>query len=288
MQAPYDVNAVWWLCLLIALPVGAVLGSFATAIIHRELMGESWIFSNSKIKNYTPNLARSACPSCGHVLSFFDLIPLFSWFFLRGRCRYCRVGISVFYPLLELFSVLMCFFVLLLFGVSAKAFVLMAALPFLMSLFVIDFKQYILPDRIQYFLVLLGVVWQVVLFVDAPHDASLLSVLFYSFMSGCVYGGVIWGVGRLVSVVLRRDSLGFGDVKFFFMAGIWLGIDVFPAFLMLSGVAGVVLGIFWRYVFQGRVFPFGPALIVSFICLLCAQQVGLLHNMYEFFGFSVY
>lgn len=69
---------------------GLIIGSFATALVYRLPRGLDWVS------------ARSRCPSCGHVLGVPDLVPVFSWLFLRGRCRHCGTKIPARYPLIEL------------------------------------------------------------------------------------------------------------------------------------------------------------------------------------------
>lgn len=76
--------------------MGAVLGSFASAVAYRTARGISWIRDTEK------NAARSACPSCHHQLVARDLIPMVSWVLSKGVCRYCAVKIPLRYPLLEM------------------------------------------------------------------------------------------------------------------------------------------------------------------------------------------
>ena len=77
--------------ILLVFLLGLVIGSFLNCVIYRIEKEESI-------------LGRSYCPKCGRVLSFFDLFPLFSWLFLKGRCRYCKEKISWQYPLVEFFT----------------------------------------------------------------------------------------------------------------------------------------------------------------------------------------
>ena len=121
--------------------LGLCLGSFSSAIAHRTAEGESWIVDKRK-GDVQP--ARSNCPSCGHTLSFFDLIPLFSWIFLKGECRYCHTKIPVRYPLLELTgAIAMVFFAL---SVASKlaTVIFVITLPFSL-VFVLLLSQQLKP-----------------------------------------------------------------------------------------------------------------------------------------------
>ncbi len=77
-------------CCVMAFALGAVFGSFLNCAAWRIAHGESFLRGHSR------------CPACGHALGLPDLVPIFSWLFQRGRCRYCGVKISVRYPLTEL------------------------------------------------------------------------------------------------------------------------------------------------------------------------------------------
>ena len=84
LQGSPAIRAGLFFCL------GLCLGSFMTALAYRLPRGLNWTTD------------RSRCPSCGHTLGVPDLVPLFSWLFLRGKCRHCHTPIPVRYPLIEL------------------------------------------------------------------------------------------------------------------------------------------------------------------------------------------
>jgi prepilin signal peptidase PulO-like enzyme (type II secretory pathway) len=118
---------------------GACLGSFTSAIIHRTLSGKSYFQLSGKE-------SRSACPSCNHTLMWNDLIPIFSWLFQMGKCRYCRHNISWRYLALELLSASFIILLTLLIGIW-KALMLSPALPFLLAfIFVLIQSQRIFPS----------------------------------------------------------------------------------------------------------------------------------------------
>ncbi|MBL4589416.1 MAG: prepilin peptidase [Alphaproteobacteria bacterium] len=114
---------------------GAVLGSFANAIIYRIPNKLSFV--------RTPEGApvRSICPHCKHVLSVFDLFPIISWLFLFGRCRYCNVPIGTSYVVVELFTAFMGAGIAVLFGFDALGIYLFCVLPFFMSFIVIFLRH---------------------------------------------------------------------------------------------------------------------------------------------------
>lgn len=108
------------------------MGSFASAISYRVQHGLSWIL----VEDYKTNQkkpARSVCTSCGHQLSFFDLIPLWSWAWFLGKCRYCHTKISYSYPFIETCGAFVVFGYYML-GIATPAIIaLIILLPFSLS-----------------------------------------------------------------------------------------------------------------------------------------------------------
>ena len=257
MELPFAIDLAGWPAWIVTGFLGLIFGSFASAMTYRIPRNISWVS------------ARSACPSCSHSLSAPDLVPFFSWAFLRGRCRHCRAAIGWRYPMIELATLVLCLSVCGLYGFHWAALVLMIAMPFLVALVAIDLEFMILPDQLNAILAVLGICYVVL-----TSDYAPLPALGQSLGAGAFFAGLVFMIGWTMSKILKKDALGFGDVKFFAVAGIWLGVVFLPAFLVLSGVIGVVIGIFWKFILRQDRFPFGPALIVSFtLCVLFSEQI---------------
>jgi leader peptidase (prepilin peptidase)/N-methyltransferase len=255
--------------------IGLIFGSFATALIHRVPAGISWSYSRRGRKDgREPAVARSACPHCNTTLQVLDLVPVFSWLFLGGKCRYCKAPISIKYPATEVATALACIGVFTGCGFTPQSLVIMLAMPFLIALAVIDLKLFLLPDSLN---AALGLLWPVYLMAGILEGrswpASGLLVL-NGMGSACLYTALSFGLGWIMKKVLKKEALGFGDVKFFAVAGLWLGIAWLPYFLILAGILGVILGIGYRIVIKSAYFPFGPALIASFYILLVFGKHG--------------
>lgn len=116
--------------------IGLCMGSFSSAIAYRVANKQSWIVDKN-VKSGENKAARSACPSCDHQLSALDLIPVFSWVFLRGKCRYCKAKISARYPLIEAAGAvaMVLFFLTEQGGLTFLAFVI--TLPFCLTFFLL-------------------------------------------------------------------------------------------------------------------------------------------------------
>jgi prepilin signal peptidase PulO-like enzyme (type II secretory pathway) len=244
--------------------LGLIFGSFSTAIIHRIPDGKPWI------------LSRSACTRCGKALTGFDLLPVLSWCFSRGRCRHCKGKISLVYPVIEFSSALACLCVYLFLGISFYSILVIVSVPFLIALFVIDIQKMLLPDVLTIILAFLGLVnlgW--VMFTR--NDFFNTSI---EHIGGAVvFAFVLWISGYVLEKLMKKPALGFGDVKFFGVAGLWLGLSALPVYFMISGVLGVVFGFLWRIAGRGDLFPFGPAIIAAFYVLLIFKgQYGIVHT----------
>lgn len=242
------------IALIFSILFGLCLGSYATALSYRVPRGISMV-----------RKSRSACPACDHNLSVMDLVPVFSWLFLKGRCRYCRAPIGWRYPLIEFSTAALCVAFFYAFGMTTAGFAAFLAVPVLVAMIDIDLQYKILPDSLNLALAAAGVLVQAFTpYTDWLDVAG--GVLLYGLGS--------WGLRFVMMKLVKREPMGLGDVKFFAAAGVWLGMDAqkLAIFLLLSGVLGVLLGIFWKARMKDPEFPFGPALIASFILVLLSYS----------------
>ena len=202
----------------------------------------------------------SFCPSCSNRLGFKDLFPVFSWVFSSGKCRYCAAKISIRYPLIEIITAAIFVGIYLRYGFTLPAFLLAGMAVCLMIMIVADLEHYIIPDVVHILLAPLAIAYR---FATETFSTDIL----WSF-------GLMTGLALALhygySALRGRAMLGFGDVKFFAVAGLWLNLTAIPVFLLLAGIFGVVFGTIWQKVLgKGKVFPFGPALATAlFICVM--------------------
>ncbi|MFP4312904.1 MAG: prepilin peptidase [Alphaproteobacteria bacterium] len=240
---------------------GLIFGSFASAVVYRiprEI---------SILKNDNQKPARSACPHCGYELRFGDLIPLFSWIFLKGRCRHCKAAIPATYPLIELTTMAGFLAVYALAGFVWSALPLYLLVPAVVALLYIDLEHFILPDELN---LICGVLGAVYLSISWQQNIYGLEAIIWAHILGgaVLYSVFAWVLGWMMQKLLKKEALGFGDVKFFAVAGLWLGASQLPLFLIGCGLMGIVFAVLWRLAGKGEVFPFGPAIILSFFTLL--------------------
>ncbi len=249
--------------ILLVLALGLTFGSFVTCVSHRLPLDEDIV----KKPSY--------CPTCDAVLGFRDLWPVFSWVFSRGKCNHCKTPVSVRYPLTELATAALFLLAYLQFGLSAQTAILCLMSVALMIMIVVDLEHFIIPDSVHIVLVPLGLLYHYV--IGSAGDEIVISTAIMAVFALFLHYGY--------SALRGRVMLGFGDVKFFTVAGLWLGLWPIVPFLFLSGVLGVVLGLIWRALGRGEVFPFGPALALSlYICVVYQNKVNMLYYIHTLFN----
>jgi len=239
--------------------LGLALGSFVNAFVWRLKTKRDWVSG------------RSECVHCHHTLAASDLIPVVSWVFLRGKCRYCKKPISVQYPLVELATGLLFVASYLWWPISLNSgfaiadFVLwLLSLVILMSLFLYDLKWYTLPDKLTYPLMLIGLVQGILRVVwiapGAAHPAGLLEL---------VYGLLpIAGLYAFLFFVSKGRWVGLGDAKLGVFIGLVLGWQGALLVLVLANFMGVLVvlpGLLMQKIGRNSKVPFGPFLIIAFI-----------------------
>ena len=235
--------------------LGLCAGSFILELADRIPRGEDFIHT------------RSHCESCGHVLGILDLFPVFSFLFLRGRCRYCKAKLSVLYPLAEIFCALLFLGVFLRFGISVNAVLFALFSGALFGLSIIDARTGIIPPGFPVFIAILGVLrlaaetflsgnrdwWQDALFGAAAVSVALLLIYFIS-------------AGR---------AIGGGDIKLMAAAGLLMGWRLSLLAFVLGCILGSVIHLFrMRLSGAGRVLRMGPYLSAgAYLALLFGDNL---------------
>ena len=247
--------------ILFILAAGLTFGSFVTLASYRLPLGEDIVVKPSR------------CPKCETKLRFLDLWPVLSWALNRGKCRHCQAPISVRYPLTELATAAMFLLLYYHYGITVQAVLLAVLWVVLMIMIVVDLEHYIIPDLVHYVLLPLGIFYQLAI---GTTSADML----HGFL---LAGGIGLSLHYGYRYLRHKEGLGFGDVKFFAVAGIWLGFKGVMPFLFIAGVLGVMTGGLWLLLKKGPVFPFGPAIALSlYICVTFHDLANLFWNIGEY------
>jgi len=235
--------------MIIALLVvlGLVCGSFVNAFVWR--LHEQETLKEKKRKPSKKQLAelsilkgRSMCPNCKHELAPKDLVPLFSWLWLRGRCRYCGKPISWQYPLVEaatavLFVISYIWWPMELTGLGVYQFVVwLGFCVMFMALTVYDLRWYLLPDKIVYPITVVGIV-EVVVVALGHHSVSDL----WGPLLGAL---IIAGLFYILFQVSAGRWIGGGDVKLALLLGLLAGSPLKALLLIFaSSVIGTLISV---------------------------------------------
>lgn len=271
-----DVFSLYpWLAYFFLFILGLILGSFATALAYRIPRQRPWLLEEigENPKTWNPSFlkgltTRSRCTSCEVKLGVADLIPLFSYLFNGGKCRKCKEKISVIYPATEVITALSIVVIYNALGVSFLSLTLIFLLPFMVAATLIDLEFMILPDELSLILFIGGLVYGLYETAFSGFVVSPLTAFSSLILCGIVYGLIGWGLQFSFYKITGKEGLGWGDVKLFAIAGLWLGWTLMPIYLFLSSVIGIVLGLIWQKGFKGKLIPFGPALILTLYIIL--------------------
>jgi leader peptidase (prepilin peptidase)/N-methyltransferase len=233
--------------------VGLALGSFCGVLAARLQTGASL-------------MARSTCDGCRAPLPALSLIPVVSYAAQRGRCQCGAARLSWRYPAFELLVAAACLAAWLASHSLPVTAILGVLAVLLVALSAIDLATMTLPDVLTAALACLSAAW-----------IALLGLSWGDALAGAALAGGLGILSRAgLSLLLGRTALGFGDIKLMAACGLWTGVAGLPLFLVLSGVAGIVLGLAWRATGRGRLFPFGPALAAGCYLSLLATLEGFL------------
>lgn len=255
-----------------AVLLGLMIGSFLNVVIHRlpKMMEAEWQESCASLNGHehppapTYNLItpRSACPACGHRIGALENIPVLSYLFLGGKCAGCRTAISPRYPLVEILSGTLAGLIAWKFGFGAATAAAWLFAFALVALTFIDFDTRLLPDDIT-----LPLLWAGLLF-NLGHTFTDLRSAVIGAIAGYL---ILWTIYWLFKLVTGKEGMGYGDFKLLAAIGAWFGWQLLPAVILLSSVAGSVIGIGLIVLARhGRnvPIPFGPFLAMGGIAAL--------------------
>ncbi|MGB5686759.1 MAG: prepilin peptidase [Candidatus Electrothrix sp.] len=243
------------LFLLYSFIFGAMIGSFLNVVIFR-------------LPDETQSVVfpASHCPKCGTNLHWYENIPIFSYLALRGKCRTCKVPISLQYPVVELCMALLSLALYNKFGFSLILPFYFLFLAALLVIIFIDIHLQIIPDNISLPGILIG------------FASSFFNPLVSWQESGLgilLGGGILYAVAKGYSLLTGREGMGGGDIKLLAMIGAFLGYQCLLYVIFFSSLTGSVVGI--AAMFQQKKggqtrIPFGPFLSLAALSWLFFQE----------------
>lgn len=244
------------------IPFFLIWGSFLNVIAYR-------LVNDVSFKKH-----RSFCPKCNKILAWYDLIPIVSWLFLKGHCRYCKQNISFLYPAIELFSAII-FYLLFLnisFPYSISYFVFFSALIITIRT---DIETMLISRYVTLFLIPLAVIFSIF---------NLLPISPLKIFFGTLFGYfLLYFISKTFFLFTKKEGIGQGDIELLALIGAFTGIIGCWISLLLGSILGSIFGIILillkKQNFQTRI-PFGPFLAIgSMIYVLYQDQI-----LYLIFG----
>ncbi|MDO4798028.1 MAG: prepilin peptidase [Coriobacteriales bacterium] len=214
---------------VLAALLGLVMGSFLNCLAWRMTHGESVLHG------------RSHCTSCGHVLGPADLIPVLSWVLSRGRCKYCGERVSWRYPATEVLCCVAYLSIALCYGPTLQTVELIAFASVLLVLSLTDLDEYIIPNATIVAAILIRVAYLVAMGATGQGDTLIL--LRDTAIGGVVVAVPVLLLSLVMDHVLGRESLGGGDIKLFFVAGMYFGWQQCLFLIVVACVLGLVFSV---------------------------------------------
>ena len=257
---------------------GLVLGSFVNALVWR--LHEQGKLHKKTLRVPSEDLSilhgRSMCPDCHHTLAARDLVPVFSWLWLRGRCRYCKKPISAQYPLVELLTAVL--FVVAYtswpFGLDAQGIFQLGFfglyIVFFVALAVYDVRWFLLPDRLVFPLIGISAIPPITMALWHGDIVRLWAPL----AGAAVIYGLFWGLYQ----VSKGEWIGGGDVKLAIALGLIAGSPIHALLIIFfASLLGTIVSA--PMLLRGRSglaqhIPFGPYLLAAcFIIVLYSDRI---------------
>lgn len=227
--------------------IGLILGSFYNVVGLRLPNNESIVFPGSH------------CPKCNHKLAWYENIPVLSYLFLGGKCKNCKKKIDIIYPLIELLTGILFAITYYLYGFSEEFLIGIILVSLVVIIFVSDTKYMIILDSPTIISVILIFI---IKWIYEGIKVSLLSLLYGLFIFGIMYLLLIIG-----NFLFKKESLGGGDIKLSFVAGMVLGPYLGLFYIMFGSFLAFPYAIYTVIKNKNGVLPFGPFLASAMLIL---------------------
>ena len=245
---------------------GLLLGSFLNVVIYRlpKMMERQWAQECAELSG-TPQqpveklnlvLPRSRCSQCGHLIRWYENVPVLSYLFLRGKCSACGVRYGMRYPAVEAVTGALFFFCVWRWGWSITALAWCGFSAALLALAMIDWDTTLLPDDMTLPLLWAGLIAAALQWNPAVNLQAALW--------GAVAGYIsLWAVYWAFKLVTGKEGMGYGDFKLFAALGAWFGWPALVPMILMASVIGAIVGIALKFsagLREGGYVPFGPFL----------------------------
>jgi len=228
--------------------IGCIFGSFFNVVGYRVPNNLSIISPGS------------FCPKCKHNLKWYELIPIFSYLFQKGKCRKCHQKISIIYPVVEMTTGILFAVSYFIFGFSYEFLIAIIVSSLMVIVIVSDINYLIIPDEVTLFFCILMFIVKLV--VEGISGALT------SLLSGVFLFGLMYFIMCLGNWIFKKESLGGGDVKLMFFVGITIGPLLGAFSIFLSSLIALPLSLLVFLKDKDNVIPFGPFILIATFALI--------------------
>jgi len=231
---------------------GTIFGSFYNVVGTRLPNGKSIV---------TP---ASHCDKCKKTLKYYELIPIFSFLFQKGKCRNCKTKLSAKYLIYELFTGLCFMLCYKVFGFNLE---LLFALTFVSGLIIIiisDIEYYIIPDEIIVITSILAIIQMYFIYGS--------KAVFMHLLSGVLAFLVMLSVKIFGDFAFKKESMGGGDIKLLFLIGLVIGFKMSVVTIFLASLIGLPVSLFVLKLKKDNIIAFGPFLSIAAMILFLFQM----------------
>lgn len=241
---------------------GTIFGSFFNVVGYRVPKKESIAFPPSH------------CTKCKNRLGILELIPIFSYLFLGGKCKHCKKEISIMYPYIELFTGLLFFLSYIVFGLNIKLLYSLMLVSLSSIVLVSDFKYMIIPNEFIIVFYILAFIFRLLIngFSNIPIMLidSIIPFLFLYLIK--IFGDKIF----------KKETLGGGDIKLMLILGLFLEWDNSIISIFLGTFIAFPIAIYYYLKNKEHMLPFGPylclgALLIHYIDMTSIEILRLFY-----------
>ena len=241
---------------LIFFILGSVFGSFYNVLGLRLPNNESVVFPSSH------------CPKCNHELKWYELIPILSFIFLKGRCKECKEKISLLYPLNELFCGILFVVSYYSYGFSLELIIALTLSSLLVLVIASDLTYMIIPDS---FTIVSSLIIIVVRLLSAGVMDTLASIGY-----GILSFGIMYLIMKLGTWLFKKDCMGGADIKLMFVVGLVLDPLLAMLVIVIASVLALPGALYAYFKNKEHMIPFGPFLVLGLLILYFTK-----FNMYD-------
>lgn len=242
---------------------GLYMGSFYTVIGLRLPMGEDFLIS------------RSRCDECKHQLSLLEMVPVFSYFMLGKRCRYCNSKISPLSTYIEFFTGILFAVSYYSFSFSYELLMALGIVSLLIIIIVTDLVYLVIPDEL---LIFFSIYFIIIQFLISGLKGTLIHVLTGVFLFCLMYLIMLLG-----NKAFKKESMGGGDVKLMFLFGLILDPLLGTLTIFLGSFFALPMSLLLYFSNNERVIPFGPFLAIALAFMYFTKlDPNILINWFKF------